>query len=233
MRKTFTISRHRALCVFDTLSALMMMHMRNVQDKKMSSGEQKEYKIGISKQNGEWGFIPTRNIVELASIMLDLKLDSKEIKFVDLGSGPGTLLLCLSIFFDKMHFVGYDNESLFVDNIGFLDYPYNVKLDNVKLEKKDLLRLTKIDIESADVFYMYEPFSNGKKAKDFVDNLVPLLKSGQIIIYNHAGNIGEFLSETGQFKRVPRMKFYTNIGTRCKSIAHFYVYSSYYVFQKI
>lgn len=137
------------------------------------------------KNEGQWGFIQSPQIDNLILILNRLKIGS----FIDLGSGCGILIATVKIYYqhiynDYIKVAGYEIE----DDLVKIGSYYGVI-------KKDILTLDKDDIKSFGALYFYEPLQSPTLAKEFVENLEPIMYSGQYIIYQPAGSIYKYLNE--------------------------------------
>lgn len=153
----------------------------------------------------EFGYYINTELTHLYLIIKTLKIKS----FLDLGSGPGLLLGILSYLFPTIKFAGYDNEKLLIEG--------NKMYSTVSLQLKNILTLTSIDVENYDALYFWEPLNDSELCKQFVENLVKIVKNDQYIIYKPSGEIQKYLSNP-EIKKIiePVASYYGYIIYKCK-----------------
>ena len=149
------------------------------------------------KNKGQFGYYFNSHLIDLLLFMWEYNLKS----IVDLGAGVGHLIMILYEFGFSVG--GYEIEKdLILEGIKI--HQSHI-LENC-LKEKDILILTKIDLRQFEVIYFWEPFSDERLVKKFVDNLISRMKKNQYIAYRQSGRIGDELIkyvEKGQLKRFP------------------------------
>ena len=116
---------------------------------------------------------------------------------VDLGCGMGIMIRILQEYGGSD--IKYGGIEL---NQALCKVCRQMTLYDTKIKNKNLLDLTKDDVEKYDTLYMWEPIKDRKMGLQFVNNLVPLLHPNQTIILNSAGHIIEHLRKHEEIKEV-------------------------------
>lgn len=145
------------------------------------------------KDNSEYGYYINQDFSRLAEILQVYKVKH----LVDLGSGSGILLYVLSRYLYYTKFTGYEIEETLINFSNLY-----LKSRRITTYKKDLLKLTKKDLENFDCLYFWEPIYNKDLAKVFVNRLVTSMYPGQLIIYKCSGSILTHLIDSKAFSKI-------------------------------
>lgn len=131
------------------------------------------------------------NIVKFISMNTNKK---DEIKFLDLGSGPG-------LIFEMMP-----------KNFKCFGYELNKRLANLgramglNIRIKNILELHRNDIKDYDVIYMFEPLIDKQDREYFARSLSKIVSDNQIVIYKQGGGMIESLKQYFKVKTILNMR---------------------------
>lgn len=125
---------------------------------------------------GQFGYYCNESPGTLYTLMQ--RLDKT--RLLDLGSGLGLVLYVIDkISNHSIKVTGYEIEDLLIKigNSLFL----RTFGESIKIHKKDILKLTKKDLEDHEVIYFWEPFASEELQNLFAKNLINNMYPGQII----------------------------------------------------
>lgn len=130
----------------------------------------KENPLYRNKGNGQWGYYVNEDFGDVVNYMNEHNLTS----LVDLGAGEGHIVELLNDM--GYNAKGYEIEEELIDK-----YHENFSRNNVF--QKDVMDITKEDIEDFQVIYMYQPFSDRTLLKKFLHRLINEMNVDQTIVY--------------------------------------------------
>lgn len=129
-------------------------------------GDKIHYRVKEEGKNkGQYGYYISNYPGCLLTLINEIKKlrGTDFINILDLGSGAGLLMKIISSWDRGIVTKGYEIEDSLVRYAN-----YHGMCNTIK---KDILTLTTTDLEKQDILYFWEPLSERKLAKQFVDNL--------------------------------------------------------------
>ena len=176
---------HSGPCLYRTFDGLDLIFKLDYQlDKDMVvdhlTKERLYQKSGVGVQSG------------YSTILLALQHSnlSKGKTLVDLGSGYGRVGLVGSLLWPEVDFIGYEYVSHRVDVSN--DASDFLKLNQCKFFTQDL-SLKTFDVPEADVYYLYDPFSE-ETYKYVLDQIIEISKRREITVVTK-GNARSWLTK--------------------------------------
>lgn len=182
---------HKGLELYRTFDGLDVIFDLNYQlDRDMVITQQKERlyeKAGVGVQSGY-----STILLALAYLEENYGLEGKTI--VDLGSGYGRVGLVSALYCEEMDFIGYEYVGHRVD-------VSNRAVRNLKLQESlnfitQDLSLTDFKIPKADVFYLYDPFTE-ETYQSVLKQIVEMSYNQRVIVVTK-GNAREWLVRVSQ-----------------------------------
>ena len=168
----------------------------------ISKDRERDFKdqiVGCDKNSGDnkgqWGYIANPNIESIKDFMISKNLTS----IADLGCGNGMLLFILSLY----RYIGNPSRFTkpFINTFKGFEIEKELIEDGRKmfrlgdLVQKDILTLTKKDIEGIELIYFWEPLHERTLAKKFVKNLAKIVSEDQYIYCVPSGSIVDYLRQ--------------------------------------
>lgn len=182
---------HKGLELYRTFDGLDVIFDLNYQlDRDMEITQVKERlyeKAGVGVQSGY-------STILLALAYLEEKYGLAGKKIVDLGSGYGRVGLVSALYCEEMDFIGYEYVGHRVD-------VSNRAVRNLKLQESlsfitQDLSLTGFKIPKADVFYLYDPFTE-ETYQSVLKQIVEMSHNQRVIVVTK-GNAREWLVRVSQ-----------------------------------
>lgn len=136
----------------------------------------------IAEKDGGFGFRPNSPIYFIFKYFketLNLRIDS----FIDLGCGPGNILLSAG------HILGANKLTGIEIDPGLIkEAKDNTRMFNAEILQADLFEWVP-EVNDYDMVYLYEPVEDEVLRLKFLDHLKTWLTHGQYVFYTHA--VGE------------------------------------------
>lgn len=140
----------------------------------------------VSVENGGYGCVTNSIYFTFKYIRetLDLRVDS----FIDLGCGPGNILISAHNLLGAQRLTGIEIDHNLVEQART-----NTAELNAEIVEADLLTWLP-EKNDFDMVYMYEPFRDETARQRFLDHLGSWLRDGQYIFYQHVqGGLPQWL----------------------------------------
>lgn len=129
-----------------------------------------------------FGYFPNANVAGLISIISHFQITS----VFDMGIGCGFILRALKSYFQKdISLGGIDINPKLVEIARTILYRYSE--DRHKIIEGDILQLQKEQISDYEAIYFWDPFTEGKLTKIFIEHLCLICKKDQYIIVQNCG----------------------------------------------
>lgn len=138
------------------------------------------------KYRGAYPYIPTEHIGDILYIINHMPSAGS---FVDLGCGVPVVPIVVNAVFPSINTTGYEFRD---------DIISKVSCTNSRVFNRDILTLTKHEIQSFDIIYYYEPLCDSNKLKQFEELILNNCIKGQMIIplgrslFNDVGGSSRF-----------------------------------------
>lgn len=141
----------------------------------------------IAEKDGGFGFRPNSPIYFLFKYFrenLGLRVDS----FIDLGCGPGNILLSAAHLFGSTRLTGVEIDPGLVQ-----EAKDNTRMLDAKIIEADLFTWVP-EVNDYDLVYLYEPVEDIERRLRFLGHLKTWLNDGQYVFYTYAvGDLPEWL----------------------------------------
>ena len=160
-------NQERRKIIKDVRYKLAIHNASNNQKKKTNN-------LYFDKGNGQWGYVINMGFGAVLTYMMENNLKS----LIDLGAGVGYSVEVSNDMGFKAK--GYEIEDKFIEE-------HNNIFNNNNIIKKDIMTLKTQDIKDFAVIYIYQPFRDRTLMREFLNNLINILVSDQIILYKNDG----------------------------------------------
>lgn len=145
-----------------------------------------------NKETGAYGFVPTKDIIELIKILITIlsylkkKSGLENISLLDAGCGVGNILLIAKVLgFSDVYGIEFDVNTIKIAKRLSESFTasYNYSEENFHIIKADLSKYDKY--ENYDVIYYYQPINPGSKQMGkFLSLVKENMKIGAIVVTN-------------------------------------------------
>ena len=133
----------------------------------------------VADQGGGFGFLPSSPIYHVFKHIRDV-LDTDIRSFIDLGCGPGNILMSAHRLLGATRLTGVEIDSGLVARAR-----ENTAQFDAAIIEADLMEWEP-EINEFDMIYMYEPIRDEAKRLRFLAHLSTWLNEGQHVFYQHA-----------------------------------------------